>query len=245
MTDLLSGRFDQAAWLLAEIGHRRDYWGVGRHPLHRRWCAGELAAEDLQTYAEEHHHLVVTLADVAQRAAALADGLLGEQLDRLAAGFERDVELWCAFAAATGWSPAVAWCYGAEPLPETAAAVGVWTGDAERSLESHLVTLYALETAQAEVARPQLAALLGRYGFADDRRTGYFGRRCLGDGGSAGLMEAALTGLLPVADPFALVRHAELTCRAYWELLDGVARFTRRPAPWATRTRETGSPRTS
>ncbi|HEX4008702.1 MAG TPA: hypothetical protein VHX62_01765 [Solirubrobacteraceae bacterium] len=231
MTDITAGRFEQAGWLLAEIGHRRDYWAARRHPFHERWFAGELAPEELHAYAEEHHHVVVTLAEVAQRAAALADGMLGEQLGWVAAACERDVELWSAFAAATGWSESTAWYYAAEPLPETEAGVRVWAGDAERSMEAHLVTMYTLETAQAEVARPQLDALLGRYGFADDGRTRYFRSRCLGDAGPAGLIEAALTGRLPVGDPFALVRHAELTCRAYWELLDGVDRFARAPRP--------------
>ena len=208
MSDTLAGRFEQAAWLLAEVDHRRDYWAGRRHPFHERWFAGELAAQELQIFAEEHHHVVITLAEIAQRAAALADGMLGEQLGHHADARERDVQLWCRFAAVTGWSPSTAWYYAAEPLPETAAGVGVWTGDAERSLAAHLVTIYALETAQAEVARPQLDALLGRYGFADDGSTRYFSRRCQGDAGPAGLIAAALTGLLPVADPFALVRQA-------------------------------------
>jgi pyrroloquinoline quinone (PQQ) biosynthesis protein C len=242
MTETTAGRFEQAGWLVAEVGHRRDYWAARRHPFHERWFAGELEAWELQAYAEEHHHVVVTLAEVAQRAATLADGMLGEQLGRVADARERDVELWCAFASATGWSESISWYYAAEPLPETEAGVRIWAGDAERSLEAHLVTLYALETAQAEVARPQLEALVGRYGFPDDDRTRYFRRRCLGDEGPAGLIEAALTGRLPVADPFALARHAELTCRAYWELLDGVDRFTRAPRPWHA-PRASGAPR--
>jgi pyrroloquinoline quinone (PQQ) biosynthesis protein C len=231
MTETAAGRFEQAGWLLAEVGHRRGYWAAGGHPFNERWLAGELEPRELQAYAEEHYHVVVTLAEVAQRAAALADGMLGEQLGRVADARERDVELWCAFAGATGWSESIAWHYAVEPLPETEAGLRIWAGDAERSLEAHLVTLYTLETAQAEVARPQLHALLDFYGFSDDDRTGYFRRRRLGDAGPAGLIEAALTGRLPVADPFALVRHAELTCRAYWELLDGVDRFTRAPRP--------------
>ena len=229
MSDTTVGRFEQAAWLMAEIEHRRDYWAGRRHPFHQRWFTGDLTAAELQTYAGEHHHVVVSLADIAGRAARLADGMLHDELTRHCAERERGVDLWCEFALATGWSSSAAWYYAADPLPETTASVGIWLGGADRSLAEHLVTLYALESAHAEVARPQLDALLGAYGLGD-RATRYFSRRCAGDAGPSGLIEAALTGLLPVADPFALVRHAEVAYRAYWDLLDGIDRFSRQAA---------------
>lgn len=226
--DVTVDRFEQASWLLAEIQHRRDCWPGRRHPFHQRWFAGELTAVELQTYAGEHHHVVVALADVSRRAAALADGMLAEELVRHGARREHGVDLWCAFALATGWSGSAGWYFAADPLPETAAAADVWVGDSGRSLAEHLVTLYALETAHAEVARPQLDALLGHYGFDTDDSTRYFSRRCEGDSGPVGLIEAALIGQLPVTDPFALIRRAELTYRAYWDLLDGIDLCARR-----------------
>ena len=227
MADLIASRFEQAAWLVAEVVHRRDWWTAQRHPFHDRWFTGELTRAELQVYADEHYHAVVALADVSRRAAQLAEGMLHEQLLRHCAERQRGVQEWCRFAVATGWRASAGWYDGADPLPETAAAAEDWAGDTERSLAEHLVTIYALETAHAGVARPQLDALLGRYGFDDDRSTGYFSDRCRGDDGPAGLVEAALTGLLPVPDPFALLRRAELTYRAYWELLDGIDRFVR------------------
>lgn len=233
MTDVIASRLEQSAWLLAEIQHRCDHWAGRRHPFHERWFAGELTAAELQVYAGENHHAVMAIAAVARRSAALAEGMLHEELSRHRAACEAEVELWCQFAVATGWCRSCAWSFAADPLPETTAGVSLWIGDAERSLAEHLVTLYALETAHADVARPQLEALLGCYGLDDDRCTRYFSRRCRGDAGTAGLLEAALTGLLPVADPFALVHRAERTYRAYGELLDGIARFaqTSGPAP--------------
>ena len=225
--DLTVDRFEQASWLLAEIRHRQDCWPGRRHPFHQRWFAGELTADELQTYAGEHHHVVVALADVTRRAAALADGMLREELVRHGAQRERGVDLWCAFALATGWSGSAGWYFAADPLLETTTAADVWVGDAHRSLAEHLVTLYALETAHAEVAQPQLDALLGHYGFDTDDSTRYFSGRCQGDSGPVGLIEAALIGLLPVTDPFALIRRAEVTYRAYWDLLDGIDRFSR------------------
>ena len=220
---MIAGRFEQAAWLMAEIDHRRDYWAVERHPVYERWAAGLLTPGDLQLYAGEHHHVAAAVAGAAARAAALADGLLREELARAARERDHDVELWCEFAVATGWPRSAGWCFGADPLPETEASAAVWLGDAERSLPAHLVTIYVLETAQADVARPVLAGLLGRYGFAASASIRYFERRLAGDAGPGGLIEAALTGLLPVADPFVLVRQAEVAYRAYWELLDGLA----------------------
>lgn len=221
---MIGDRFEQATWLMAEIDHRREWWTAERHPLYARWSAGELSAADLQGYAAEHHHVVATAADVTRRAASLADGLLGEELTRQVRDRDRELEMWGAFAVAAGWPPSAAWWFGADPLPETELSAARWTGDPERSLAAHLVTLYALETAVADVARPLLDALLGTYGFTRSASVAYFERRLRGHDGAAGLIESALTGLLPVADPFALLRHAEVSYRAYWELLDGVSR---------------------
>lgn len=228
---MIAGRFEQAAWLMAEIDHRRDWWGAVRHPFYARWSAGALTGEDLQAYAAEHQHVAATLADVTHRAAALADGLLREELLRQVAERDRELELWCEFAVATGWPRSAGWWFGADPLPETELSTARWMGDAERPLATHLVTLYALETAVADVARPLLDALQGGYGFSRSLSVAYFERRLRGDAGAAGLVEAGLTGLLPVADPFVLLRHAEVSYRAYWELLDGVARIVTSPAP--------------
>lgn len=224
---MIEGRFEQAAWLMAEIDHRRDQWAAARHPFYRSWACGALSADDLQTYAAEHHHVALTLAAVSRRAAALADGMLGAELDRHARDRDREVGVWCRFALATGWDPMQAWWFAADPLPETELATAAWLGDDERSLATHLVTIYALETAQADIARPVLDGLLGHYGLAGAGAVGYFEARLRGDAGPSGLIEAGLTGLLPLADPFALLHHAERVYRGYWDLLDGVARSVR------------------
>jgi pyrroloquinoline-quinone synthase len=221
---VIEGRFEQATWLLAEIDHRRERWTADRHPFYVRWSAGDLTAADLQAYADEHHHVAATVADVTRRAAALAGGLLRAELTRQVIERDDELEMWGEFSVAAGWPRSAAWWFGAEPLPETELAAARWAGDADRSLAAHLVTLYALETAVADVARPLLDALHGRYGFSRSASVAYFERRLRGDAGAAGLIEAGLTGLLPVEDPFALLRHAEVSYRAYWELLDGISR---------------------
>ncbi len=228
---MIDGRFEQATWLMAEIDNRRDRWTADRHPFYTRWSAGVLTAADLQAYAAEHHHVAAALAEAAHRAAALADGLLQEELTRHAQERDHELDLWAHFSVATGWPRSAAWWFAADPLPETELSVARWTGDAERPLAAHLVTLYALETVVADVARPLLDALMGTYGFTRSASVAYFERRLAGDDGAAGLIEAAICGLLPVTDPFVLLRHAEVSYRAYWELLDGVARTA--PAPEA------------
>ncbi|HZE04481.1 MAG TPA: hypothetical protein VE127_04605 [Solirubrobacteraceae bacterium] len=224
---MIQGRFEQAEWLMAEIDHRRDQWAAARHPFYRSWAAGALTAVDLQTYAAEHHHVVLTLAAVARRAAALAEGMLGAELSRQARDRDGEVDVWCRFALATGWDAMQTWWFAADPLPETEAAAAAWLGDDERSLTTHLVTIYALETGQGDVARPALDGLLGHYGLAGTDAARYFELRLRGNAGPAGLIEAALTGLLPLADPLALLRHAEHVYRGYWDLLDGISRAAR------------------
>ena len=114
---MIASRFEQARWLLAEILHRRDWWAAPRHRFYERWSAGDLTRAELQTYAGEHHHAVTALADVSGRAAALAEGMLHQELTRHHHEREQDVDLWCQFAIATGWPPSAAWCYAADPLP--------------------------------------------------------------------------------------------------------------------------------
>jgi hypothetical protein len=50
----------------------------------------------------------------------------------------------------------------------------------------------------------------------------YFGLQAERAAGDAGLIQAALTSLLPLVRPLALVRQAESALRHYWELLDGL-----------------------
>ena len=222
---MIAGRLEQATWLMAEIDHRREWWAAERHPVYARWSAGELTGDDLRTYAAEHYHVAAALAGVTHRAAGLAEGLLRAELTREARERDDELEMWCEFAVAAGWPRSAGWWFGADPLPETELSVAQWTGDRQRPLAVHLVTLYALETALGDVARPLLDALLGRYDFSRSASVAYFERRLRGDAGAAGLIEAGLTGLLPVADPYVLLRQAEVSYRAYWELLDGVSRL--------------------
>jgi pyrroloquinoline quinone (PQQ) biosynthesis protein C len=215
----LRGRFAQADWLWAEIAQVRRAWSIDRHPLQQRWLSGALGAGQLQAFAGERYHAVLAVADAARRAAAQADGLLGEELTRYADEQEDCLDLWCEFAAATGWGRS-AWYFGEDPLPETVACARAWTGQ-QRSLAEHLVTLYAIELMREQVAAHELEAVRDRYCFAAPA-TRYFRHHATRAATDAALLQAGLTSLLPLERPHALVRRAELAHRAYRALLDGV-----------------------
>ncbi|MGZ4298752.1 MAG: thiaminase II/PqqC family protein, partial [Solirubrobacteraceae bacterium] len=159
--DLARSRFAQAERLERELADVHETWSPARHPFMRRWCAGELWTDELQVFAGEHYHVLGTLADVAGRAARLADGMLGEQLEHYAARQQRALQLWVRFAAATGWAGS-AWYFGEDPLPETVACASAWCAETH-SLSDHLVTIWAVESALAPLAAAQRDALRGRY----------------------------------------------------------------------------------
>ncbi len=221
LQDIARSRFAQAERLERELAVLDEAWSPASHPFMRRWLAGELAADDLRLFAGEHYHAVCALADVASRAAGVADGLLAEQLAAYAAGQERALSLWLRFAAATGWAGS-AWYFGEDPLPETAACAGAWRSETA-SLAEDLVTIWAVESALAPLAGAQCEALRRYHGF-DHPATRYFARRARRGEHDAAVAQAGLTSLLPVTSPLALVCRAELACRSYLELVDGVAR---------------------
>jgi pyrroloquinoline quinone (PQQ) biosynthesis protein C len=221
LQELLRGRSAQAERLEREVLELGETWAPADHPLMRRWVAGELSGTELRSFAAEHYHAVLALADAAARAARLADGLLRDQLERYAAGQERALELWLRFAACSGWGSS-AWYFGEDPLAETLACAGAWCAEGD-SLAEHLMTIWALESELAPLARAQGEALRRRYGMPADA-VRYFARRAQLGPRDAALAQAGLTSLLPVTAPLALVCRAELAYRSYLELLDGVAR---------------------
>jgi pyrroloquinoline quinone (PQQ) biosynthesis protein C len=221
LQDIARRRFAQAERLERELDALDETWSPAGHPFMRRWVGGELSADDLRLFAGEHYHAVCALAEVAARAARMADGLLAEQLAAYAAGQERALSLWLRFAAATGWSGS-AWYFGEDPLAETLACAGAWCSQTA-SLAEHLVSIWAVESALAPLAGAQCEALRRHHGL-DHAATRYFARRARRGEHDAALAQAGLTSLLPVTSPLALVCRAELAYRSYLELVDGVAR---------------------
>jgi len=221
LASIARSRFAQAERLERELAALQEAWSPVSHPFMQRWRGGELSADALRLFGGEHYHAICALADAAAAAARLADGLLAEQLTAYAAGQERALSLWLRFAAATGWAGS-AWYFGEDPLPETAACADAWRSDSD-TLADHLVTIWAVESALAPLAAAQCDALRSRYGF-DNAATRYFARRARRGEHDAAVAQAGLTSMLPVTSPLALVCRAQLACRSYLELVDGVAR---------------------
>jgi len=147
-------------WFRAELRLLHERYDVFAHPFYVRWSAGELKDGELRDFAEEHDHLILTLATVARGAAAKAEGLLGDVLADHVAVVDERAEQWLDFAKESGWGAGTAWHFGEDPYPETVDCVSVWLGDPSRRLALDLVTLIAAETELDAVVRSGLAGLL-------------------------------------------------------------------------------------
>ena len=220
-TAAMSSTIAHADWPATTVAKLRERWSLQRHPFMQRWLGGTLTAGDLQLFAAEHYHALLALERAARHGAALADGLLAEHLARYADQQEEAVELWCEFAAATGWGQ-TGWYFGQDPLPQTVACARLLSGAGEgRSLVLHLATISAFESATAELAPLQLDALVLSYGF-DHASTRYYELAGERSAHAALVAEGAITNLLPITSSSALVDHAELIYRSYLDLLTGV-----------------------
>ncbi len=193
-------------------------WNVLEHPFYTRWSRGELTREDLALYAGQYRHAVVALAGATENAARVAPAPESAELAAHAGEEAAHVALWDDFAAAVGTPGPVA----AEP--ETAGCAAVWAGE-DRDLLGHLVALYAIESAQPEIARVKADGLREHYGFDGGPATVYFDLHAERDVEHAAEGRALLEARIDGADEDALVAEAERVLRANWELLDGVERL--------------------
>jgi pyrroloquinoline-quinone synthase len=213
-----AGHPPASEWFWTELAIMRARWNVLRHPFYLRWSAGELTMRELARYAAQYLHLTVALASVSRNAVDKADGLLADVLTEHAVEEQAHVDLWLAFADAAHRE--TTWLNTADALPETLECSRIWAGDESRPLELDLVSLYAIEAPQSEIAQTKLDGLLSLYGFTAGRATEYFRVHSTRDREHAALAGAALEGLLPTADPFVLLRQADAVQRGYWQMLD-------------------------
>ena len=188
---------------LARIDAAARRWNVLDHPFYTRWSAGELTRAELAEYAAQYRHAVVALAD--QAAASGDDDHAREEREH--------VGLWDAFAEACG-------SVSTEPSAETAECVAAWTAGADR-LE-RLAVLYAIESAQPEIAKTKLAGLVDHYGFEEGPATEYFSLHAERDVEHAAESRAELERVATDADTDRLAAAAEAATRANWCLLDGL-----------------------
>jgi pyrroloquinoline-quinone synthase len=194
------------------IESARERWDVLRHPFYRRWTAGELTPEQLAFYSGQYRHAVEAIATLSDDAAA--DDAAREELREHAVEERQHVALWDEFVTAAGGAT------DADPTPETAECITAWIGADD--LPARLVTLYAIETAQPEIARTKREGLTSSYGFADGEGTSYFRVHEGRDAAHAAQARELLDELAAEADADRLVAVAEGAYRANWRLLDGV-----------------------
>jgi pyrroloquinoline-quinone synthase len=203
-------------WSRLDDVHAR--WNLLEHPFYERWSAGELSRADLALYAGQYRHAVVALADAAAGAARAASADDRAELAAHAGEEAAHVALWDAFADAAGTE-------GQQPAePETAACAGAWARE-DRDLLGHLAALYAIESAQPQIARVKADGLREHYGFEPGAATAYFDLHAELDREHAAEGRAMIAARLDGADEDAMVAEAEAVLRANWALLDGVERL--------------------
>jgi pyrroloquinoline-quinone synthase len=191
---------------------------VLRHPFYVRWSAGELSLEELADYSGQYRHAVVALAQASASAAAGADDDSRDGLARHAAEEAGHVALWDEFVDAVGGRR------DAAARPETDACARIWSGDDGRGQLATLVALYAIESAQPQIARTKREGLAAHYGI-EGPGAAYFELHEQLDVEHAeaarGLIDARLSG----ADHDELLSEADAVLRSNWVLLDGVERI--------------------
>jgi pyrroloquinoline-quinone synthase len=198
--------------LWERIESARQRWDVLRHPFYRRWSAGELEGDELARYAGQYRHAVEAIADLSEAVA----GALPQrpELARHAAEEREHVALWDGFVTAANGTAAGA------ASEETAACARAWSAAADAP--SLLARLYAVESAQPEIARVKRDGLVGLYGFAEGEGTAYFSVHERLDHEHAAEVRELLDELAAEADEDELVAAAEAAYRANWRLLDGI-----------------------
>ena len=197
MTDALWDRIDE----------RCERWNVLRHPFYVRWSEGSLTRDELASYAGQYRHAVQALADMT------AAG--GERLAAHAGEEAAHVELWDRFADAVG-------CDTPTPASaETRECVETWAaGD---GLPATLGRMYAIESAQPEIARIKREGLVSLYGFEEGPATEYFRVHERLDVEHASEVRELIDELCAEEDEEIIVAAAESAVRANWRLLDGVS----------------------
>lgn len=193
---------------------------VLEHPFYVRWTNGELSRDELAAYSGQYRHAVVALAAASRNAAPAAGGALREHLEDHAAEETAHVEVWDRFVAASGGDA------GATPTPETELCAAAWAG-AGRNPRATLAALYAIESAQPQIAAVKQQGLLELYGYDEGPATDYFDIHATLDHEHAESHRRFLDQEIESGsvDEDEMVAAAREVLKANWTLLDGVERM--------------------
>ena len=194
---------------------------VLEHPFYVRWSNGELSRDELAAYSGQYRHAVVALAAASSNAAPLAgdDAALREHLEDHAAEETAHIEVWDRFVAASGGDR------DAAPTPETELCAAAWAGEG-RNPRATLAALYAIESAQPQIAAVKQQGLVDLYGYDEGPATDYFDIHATLDHEHAEAHRRFLEAEIESGDvdQDELVAAAREVLRANWTLLDGVER---------------------
>jgi pyrroloquinoline-quinone synthase len=193
---------------------------VLEHPFYVRWSNGDLSRDELAGYSGQYRHAVVALAAASRNAAPLAeDSALREHLEDHAAEETAHIAVWDRFVTAAGGDAA------AEPTPETELCAAAWAGEG-RNPRATLAALYAIESAQPQIASVKQQGLTELYGYDEGPATDYFQIHATLDHEHADAHRRFLEAEIESGnvDEDELVAAAREVLRANWTLLDGVER---------------------
>lgn len=186
------------------------------HPYYRAWQDGELAADDLQRYAEQYRSFERCLPEVLSEAAGRtahgrARDLIDANLLDEVSNPRPHVELFDDFAAAVGAVDHV------EPTPATADLVGLYRQAAAEGPLPLLAVVAAYESQAAGIASTKASALTEQYGL-DEKAIAFWDVHAEIEDQHAAWTVDALESL--DAAPAEVARWANRSARAWWNFLD-------------------------
>jgi pyrroloquinoline-quinone synthase len=197
------------------IEESRARHNVLEHPFYVRWSAGELSREELARYAGQYRHATEALARLCTQTAETAPDGHRAEIEAHANEEEAHVGLWDDFVEAAGGE------IGAEPTPETADCVSIWT--APDGYLAQLARMYAIESGQPEIARVKREGLASFYGINGGAGSEYFRIHEEADHAHAEESRRLIEEAMRTEDEDDLVAAAESAFTANWRLLDGVS----------------------
>ncbi|MBI3547977.1 MAG: CADD family putative folate metabolism protein [Elusimicrobia bacterium] len=198
-----------------------------KHPFYQAWQKGMLSIEDLRYYARQYYpHVAHFPRYVSATHSNTADAdvrrMLLENLIEEERGEANHPELWLRFAEGLGEDRKAV--LAADVQPETARCVDTFMSlSKDADALKGLSALYAYESQIPAVSRTKMQGLGEFYGIKDDRTQSFFKVHEAADVWHSQTEREAIERLADTPEKRETVkRSVEASCKAVWELLDGV-----------------------